>query len=108
MLLPIPYSCFYLLESSSCDLVRLYSIFLKLLAYPMFSTAWRVQPRNYLLFACHATNSTAQAVQDFRFVNYWYRGGREEKLALEKGDVVAPVDGPVTQAIKEAKDSKKA
>ena len=30
--------------------------------------AWRVQPRNYLLFACHATNATAQAGQLLRFV----------------------------------------
>ncbi|TDL28659.1 UPF0041-domain-containing protein [Rickenella mellea] len=41
--------------------------------------AWRVQPRNYLLFACHATNATAQIVQDARFVNYWHFGGREKK-----------------------------
>lgn len=39
--------------------------------------AWRVQPRNYLLFACHATNVVAQLTQDYRFVNYWYMGGRE-------------------------------
>lgn len=41
--------------------------------------AWRVQPRNYLLFACHATNATAQSVQLGRFVNYWYMGGKEVK-----------------------------
>ena len=41
--------------------------------------AWRVQPRNYLLFACHATNATAQLVQEGRFINYWYFGGREKK-----------------------------
>ena len=45
-------------------------------------TAWRVQPRNYLLFACHLTNATAQTVQDIRFWNYWHNGGREKKLAL--------------------------
>jgi len=42
--------------------------------------AWRVQPRNYLLLACHATNTTAQSVQGARFINYWYNGGREAKL----------------------------
>jgi hypothetical protein len=41
--------------------------------------AWRVQPRNYLLFACHATNAAAQSLQEARFVNYWYFGGREKK-----------------------------
>jgi hypothetical protein len=40
--------------------------------------AWRVQPRNYLLFACHATNAAAQLVQCGRFANYWYLGGREK------------------------------
>jgi hypothetical protein len=47
--------------------------------------AWRVQPRNYLLFACHFTNATAQSIQDARFVNYWYYGGREKKLHLKPG-----------------------
>lgn len=42
-------------------------------------TAWKVQPRNYLLFACHATNTLAQSVQDVRFVNYWHFGGKEKK-----------------------------
>ncbi|KAF8350078.1 mitochondrial pyruvate carrier, partial [Amanita rubescens] len=42
--------------------------------------AWRVQPRNYLLFACHFTNATAQSLNDIRFVRYWHLGGREKKL----------------------------
>ncbi|ETW87188.1 hypothetical protein HETIRDRAFT_243976, partial [Heterobasidion irregulare TC 32-1] len=41
--------------------------------------AWRVQPRNYLLFACHATNATAQTTQGVRFYNYWYNGGKEKQ-----------------------------
>jgi hypothetical protein len=41
--------------------------------------AWRVQPRNHLLFACHFTNATAQFIQEGRFINYWYMGGREKK-----------------------------
>ncbi len=52
--------------------------------------AWRVVPRNYLLFACHATNSVAQLTQEARFVNYWYFGGREKKH---------PVSGPVGDAL---------
>jgi hypothetical protein len=31
--------------------------------------AWMVQPRNYLLFACHATNETAQLIQAYRLYN---------------------------------------
>ncbi|KAI0308224.1 hypothetical protein B0F90DRAFT_1620918 [Multifurca ochricompacta] len=45
----------------------------------MFSP-WKVQPRNYLLFACHVTNATAQLTQGYRFVNYWHRGGKEKSL----------------------------
>ncbi|KAJ3016096.1 UNVERIFIED_CONTAM: pyruvate transporter mpc1 [Siphonaria sp. JEL0065] len=29
-----------------------------------------VQPRNYLLFACHFANEGAQLMQGYRFVNY--------------------------------------
>lgn len=34
--------------------------------------AWKVQPRNLLLFACHVTNEAAQLTQFGRFVNYSY------------------------------------
>lgn len=64
--------------------------------------AWRVQPRNYLLFACHATNSTAQITQGVRFVNYWYNGGKEKK---DKEKLLEPVEaarGKILQAVEEA------
>ncbi|ESO94803.1 hypothetical protein LOTGIDRAFT_117864 [Lottia gigantea] len=32
--------------------------------------AWKVQPRNLLLFACHMTNVTAQVTQGTRFIKY--------------------------------------
>lgn len=32
--------------------------------------AWKVQPRNLLLFACHFTNEAAQIVQGTRLVNH--------------------------------------
>ncbi|KAI9249230.1 mitochondrial pyruvate carrier [Phascolomyces articulosus] len=32
--------------------------------------ALAVQPKNYLLFACHATNEVAQLVQGYRFLQY--------------------------------------
>jgi len=34
--------------------------------------AWKVQPRNLLLLACHMTNECAQLAQLGRFVNYHY------------------------------------
>ena len=64
--------------------------------------AWRVDPRNYLLFACHITNATAQLTQGYRFVNYWHRGGKEKKAIL----AAPPPDaakGKVTEAIKAAR-----
>jgi mitochondrial pyruvate carrier 1 len=64
--------------------------------------AWRVQPRNYLLFACHATNATAQSVQGLRFINYWYNGGREKKLGM-----TGKLESSVSQAVKEARDEVK-
>jgi len=71
----------------------------------LLCSAWRVQPRNYLLFACHFTNATAQSIQDLRFWNYWHNGGREKKLALatQTGDTVDAGKGQVTKAIEEAK-----
>jgi len=51
--------------------------------------AWRVQPWNPLLLACHATNATAQTIQGARFINYWYYGGKEAKLAkIGEGAIV--------------------
>ncbi|KAH8232171.1 hypothetical protein KR032_001182 [Drosophila birchii] len=39
--------------------------------------AYKVQPRNWLLFACHATNATAQTIQGIRFLHYNY-GAKEQ------------------------------
>lgn len=58
------------------------------------TTAWRVQPRNYLLFACHFTNTTAQLVQEGRFINYWHMGGRERKLKVVEKPVVEKPSAP--------------
>lgn len=45
--------------------------------------AWKVQPRNLLLFGCHITNFTAQGIQGGRFVNYNYLGGNKTKSTDE-------------------------
>lgn len=47
------------------------------------------------MFACHATNATAQSVQLARFTNYWYNGGKEVRDKAK---------GPVTQAIEASKE----
>ncbi|KAK3955941.1 hypothetical protein QBC32DRAFT_203885 [Pseudoneurospora amorphoporcata] len=38
-----------------------------------------VQPKNYLLFLCHAVNETAQLTQGYRYLNYNYWGGKEKE-----------------------------
>jgi len=62
----IIYDVFYILA------LCLYSI-----AFMRF--AWKVQPRNMLLFACHATNEVAQVVQLSRFINYNYLSNKKDK-----------------------------
>ncbi|PFH54461.1 hypothetical protein AMATHDRAFT_134181 [Amanita thiersii Skay4041] len=68
--------------------------------------AWRVQPRNYLLFACHITNATAQSMNDARFVHYWHMGGREKKLGLQSTDT-KPAEGKVVEAVLAAREEAK-
>jgi mitochondrial pyruvate carrier 1 len=74
-----------------------------------FHLAWRVQPRNYLLFACHMTNATAQSIQGARFLNYWHYGGREKKLGIsaQARDTPQEVKGKVTEVVDTAKEEVK-
>ncbi|KAL1958732.1 hypothetical protein VTO42DRAFT_3851 [Malbranchea cinnamomea] len=53
--------------------------------------ALAVTPKNYLLFACHFVNFNAQVTQGYRYVNYYYWGGKEraEAAAAEKGKQAA-------------------
>ncbi|CAH1798141.1 unnamed protein product, partial [Owenia fusiformis] len=43
--------------------------------------AWKVQPRNLLLFACHFSNECAQLTQGSRFIKYYYLSSEEEQEA---------------------------
>ncbi|CAD6573669.1 MAG: hypothetical protein TREMPRED_000884 [Tremellales sp. Tagirdzhanova-0007] len=67
--------------------------------------AWRVQPRNYLLFACHATNAVAQLTQEARWANYWYAGGREKRhpVGSAVGDVGGTLSAQVEQRVETAR-----
>lgn len=69
-----------------------------------------VQPRNYLLFACHATNATAQSVQEARFLNYWHNGGREARYGVTRESIESgaqEVKGEVTKAVEAAREEAK-
>jgi hypothetical protein len=45
--------------------------------------ALAVQPKNYLLFACHVVNEGAQLTQGYRWMQYHKWGGREAELKLK-------------------------
>lgn len=47
--------------------------------------ALAVSPKNYLLFGCHVVNFSAQATQGYRFVDYWYMGGKD-KITKQKAE----------------------
>ncbi|KAL3229629.1 hypothetical protein RNJ44_01765 [Nakaseomyces bracarensis] len=44
--------------------------------------ALAVTPKNYLLFACHFINETAQLGQGYRFLSYNYLTSEEEKKEI--------------------------
>ncbi|RLU24408.1 hypothetical protein DMN91_002497 [Ooceraea biroi] len=46
--------------------------------------AWKVQPQNLLLFACHITNTGAQLTQGYRFIMYHY-GQQQEPRKTDVG-----------------------
>jgi len=48
--------------------------------------ALAVQPKNYLLFACHFVNFNAQLTQGYRYYDYWHGTGKEKwaKHSAEK------------------------
>jgi len=49
--------------------------------------AWKVQPQNMLLFACHFTNASAQSIQGGRFLAYHY--GKDGQKADREKQLVA-------------------
>ncbi|KAM8753164.1 mitochondrial pyruvate carrier 1-like protein [Rhynchonycteris naso] len=51
--------------------------------------AYRVQPRNLLLLACHGTNVVAQSVQANRYLIYHYGGGAEKIAAVDAAAAAA-------------------
>ncbi|KAI9781420.1 MAG: pyruvate transporter mpc1 [Geoglossum umbratile] len=70
-----------------------------------------VQPKNYLLFACHFINEGAQLTQGYRYLQYWRWGGREKELAqqtsvgldsgVEKGQLVGDAGKGVVEGAKD-------
>lgn len=68
---------------------RLFHSALVLYSCVFMRFAWKVQPRNMLLFACHITNASAQTIQGGRFLAYHYGGGKKEQDEKEKQQLAA-------------------
>ena len=67
--------------------------------------ALAVTPKNYLLFGCHIVNFSAQATQGYRFVNYWYMGGRDKMLQTKAKEGLGGVEGAVKDAAGKVKET---
>ncbi|KEF63017.1 small nuclear ribonucleoprotein B and B' [Exophiala aquamarina CBS 119918] len=74
--------------------------------------AMAVQPKNYLLFACHFVNFNAQLTQGYRWYDYWYQGGADkwaairaekEKLEQSAGSIAEQAKDKAAQAVDAAK-----
>lgn len=70
-------TCLYWIDIFYGNRLELIHYMLSFLALCLYSLvfmrfAWKVQPQNLLLFACHATNEAAQLTQGARFINYNY------------------------------------
>ncbi|KAI9053641.1 hypothetical protein LZ554_002595 [Drepanopeziza brunnea f. sp. 'monogermtubi'] len=69
--------------------------------------ALAVQPKNYLLFACHFVNEGAQLTQGYRWLQFHKWGGKEEMLKqkAESGlkGVVGKVESEAEKAVETVK-----
>jgi len=69
--------------------------------------ALAVQPKNYLLFACHFVNFNAQLTQGYRFYDYWYGSGKERWAQLRatqaKNELENTVDSAASQVQEKVK-----
>ncbi|CZS91558.1 probable FMP37 Found in Mitochondrial Proteome [Rhynchosporium agropyri] len=57
--------------------------------------ALAVQPKNYLLFACHFVNEGAQLTQGYRWLQYHKWGGKEEQAKEQAANGIQAVVGKV-------------
>tara|TARA_B110000305_G_scaffold221474_1_gene264199 strand:- start:677 stop:949 length:273 start_codon:yes stop_codon:yes gene_type:complete len=61
--------------------------------------AWMVQPRNYLLFACHASNEGAQIFQ----LSRWFEWNYSDRKALAAPSIVVKKPDAAVVVSKEGK-----
>ena len=64
-----------------------------------------VTPKNYLLFGCHIVNFSAQATQGYRFINYWYMGGKDQAAQAKAKEGLGEAREKVVDVAEKAKES---
>jgi hypothetical protein len=55
--------------------------------------ALAVQPKNYLLFACHFVNEGAQLTQGYRYLSYHNWGGKEAQAKAKAEELKGKAEG---------------
>lgn len=65
--------------------------------------ALAVQPRNYLLFACHFINEGAQLTQGYRYLSYHQWGGKEKALKAKVEGGMSDVKGKAGEVADKAR-----
>jgi mitochondrial pyruvate carrier 1 len=66
--------------------------------------AMAVQPRNYLLFGCHAVNFSAQLAQGYRYLAYNNWGGKEKAMEQRAKEGLEAAKQKGIEAKENAKD----
>lgn len=63
-----------------------------------------VTPKNYLLFGCHLVNFSAQSVQGYRFINWWYMGGRDKTMEAKAKEGLKTAEGKIEGLVGQAQE----
>lgn len=63
-----------------------------------------VTPKNYLLFGCHLVNFSAQSVQGYRFINWWYMGGRDKSMEAKAKEGLKTAEGKIEGLVGQAQE----
>lgn len=67
--------------------------------------AMAVTPKNYLLFGCHVVNFSAQSTQGYRFINYWYMGGKDKAAQAKAKEGLEGAKDKAEGLVEQAKDA---
>jgi hypothetical protein len=67
--------------------------------------ALAVQPKNYLLFACHFINEGSQLTQGYRYLKWHNWGGKEEALKAQAASGMSEVKAKVDEVAEKARSA---